>query len=95
MNPISGTYGTRAVAPPSKACWTPSPTGSEQERTIRGGRRGEDDGARICPDGGRILGPDLKEMKRLAHTEYLIEGRTEMDVGEILRNTMFSSNSHG
>ena len=34
--------------------------------------------ARICADGGRILGADLKEMARVAHTEYLIEGRTEM-----------------
>jgi phenazine biosynthesis protein phzE len=46
--------------------------------------------ARICPGGGRILGPELKEMKRVAHTEYLIEGRTEMDVREILRETMFA-----
>lgn len=46
--------------------------------------------ARICPGGGRLLGPDLKEMKRLAHTEYLIEGQTELDVREILRETMFA-----
>ncbi|VFT54371.1 phenazine biosynthesis protein PhzE [Pseudomonas aeruginosa] len=30
--------------------------------------------ARICEDGGRVLGPYLKEMAHLAHTEYFIEG---------------------
>ncbi|MFB7673757.1 anthranilate synthase family protein [Kitasatospora purpeofusca] len=46
--------------------------------------------ARICPDGGRAVGPYLKEMARLAHTEYLIEGRTDRDVRDILRETMFA-----
>ena len=32
--------------------------------------------ARICDDGGRVVGPRLKEMARLAHTEYFIEGRS-------------------
>ncbi|GGQ49399.1 anthranilate synthase family protein [Streptomyces mutabilis] len=46
--------------------------------------------ARICADGGRVKGPHLKEMARLAHTEYFIEGRTDRDVREILRETMFA-----
>lgn len=46
--------------------------------------------ARICPSGCRLIGPYLKQMARLAHTEYLIEGRTDRDVREILRETMFA-----
>ncbi|GAA4003691.1 phenazine biosynthesis protein PhzE [Streptomyces marokkonensis] len=46
--------------------------------------------ARICDDGGRVVGPYLKEMARLAHTEYFIEGRTALDVRDILRETMFA-----
>jgi phenazine biosynthesis protein phzE len=46
--------------------------------------------ARICATGGRVTGPHLKEMARLAHTEYFIEGRTTRDPREILRETMFA-----
>ncbi|MGH3165236.1 MAG: anthranilate synthase family protein [Trebonia sp.] len=46
--------------------------------------------ARICAGGGRIVGPYLREMAWLAHTEYFIEGRTARDVREILRETMFA-----
>ncbi|MER7833945.1 anthranilate synthase family protein [Streptomyces sp. NPDC095602] len=46
--------------------------------------------ARVCEGGGRVRGPYLKEMARLAHTEYLIEGRTRRDVRDILRETMFA-----
>ncbi|BAJ31600.1 MULTISPECIES: phenazine-specific anthranilate synthase component I [Kitasatospora] len=45
---------------------------------------------RICPGGGRVRGPYLKEMARLAHTEYIIEGRTDRDVRDILRETLFA-----
>ncbi|MBB0243087.1 phenazine-specific anthranilate synthase component I [Streptomyces alkaliphilus] len=46
--------------------------------------------ARICAGGGRVTGPLLKEMARLAHTEYFIEGETSREVREILRETMFA-----
>ncbi|MBT2383733.1 anthranilate synthase family protein [Streptomyces sp. ISL-11] len=46
--------------------------------------------ARICATGGRVTGPYLKEMARLAHTEYFIEGTTDRDPREILRETMFA-----
>ncbi|REE99052.1 anthranilate synthase family protein [Thermomonospora umbrina] len=46
--------------------------------------------SRVCDGGGRLVGPRLKEMARLAHTEYLIEGRTTRDVRAILRDTMFA-----
>jgi phenazine biosynthesis protein phzE len=40
--------------------------------------------------GGRVQGPYLKEMSRLAHTEYVLEGRTSLDVRQVLRATMFA-----
>ncbi|MFD7409202.1 anthranilate synthase family protein [Streptomyces sp. NPDC059866] len=46
--------------------------------------------ARVCEDGGRVVGPYLKEMARLAHTEYLIEGRSTRDPREILRETLLA-----
>ncbi|MFJ4778902.1 anthranilate synthase family protein [Streptomyces sp. NPDC088762] len=46
--------------------------------------------SRICGAGGRVVGPYLKEMAQLAHTEYFIEGRTDRDVREILYETLFA-----
>ncbi|MFF3752740.1 anthranilate synthase family protein [Streptomyces sp. NPDC002018] len=46
--------------------------------------------ARVCDSGGRVVGPRLKEMARLAHTEYLIEGRSHREPQEILRETLFA-----
>jgi phenazine biosynthesis protein phzE len=37
-----------------------------------------------------VLGPYLKEMSRLTHTEYLLAGRTTLDVRDVLRETMFA-----
>jgi phenazine biosynthesis protein phzE len=45
---------------------------------------------RICAPGVRVVGPRLKEMARLAHTEYFIEGSSRWDVRDILRETMFA-----
>jgi phenazine biosynthesis protein phzE len=44
----------------------------------------------LCPDGGRLRGPWLAEMARLAHTGYVIEGRTGLDARDVLRLTMFA-----
>lgn len=46
--------------------------------------------ARICETGGKVAGPYFKEMARLAHTGYLIEGRTTRDPRDILRETLFA-----
>ncbi|SDY95851.1 phenazine biosynthesis protein phzE [Amycolatopsis xylanica] len=46
--------------------------------------------SRVCDGGGRVLGPFLKEMAKVAHTEYLIEGETSRDPREILRETLFA-----
>lgn len=46
--------------------------------------------ARVCSSGGRMTGPQLKQMAHLTHTEYVLDGQTEMDPREVLRETMFA-----
>jgi phenazine biosynthesis protein phzE len=49
----------------------------------------------ICGEGGQVLGPFLKPMTHLVHTEYLLAGRSERDVREVLRDTMFAATVTG
>ena len=49
----------------------------------------------ICSAGGRILGPYLKPMTHLIHTEYVLEGHTTRDVREVLRDSMFAATVTG
>ncbi len=49
----------------------------------------------ICGSGGRILGPYLKPMTHLIHTEYVLAGRTEMDVRDVLRRSMWAATVTG
>ncbi|MGW4500052.1 chorismate-binding protein [Micromonospora sp. NPDC004336] len=46
--------------------------------------------ATVAEHGGQVVGPYLKEMSHLAHTEYLLAGRGTRDVREVLRETMFA-----
>lgn len=90
MNPISGTYRYPSSGPTLHGVLEFLADRKETDELFMVVDEELKMMARICPGGGRILGPDLKEMKRVAHTQYLIEGRTEMDVREILRETMFA-----
>ena len=49
----------------------------------------------ICHEGGQVLGPFLKPMTHLVHTEYLLAGRTSRDVREVLRDTMYAATVTG
>ncbi|TCI99375.1 anthranilate synthase family protein [Aeromicrobium sp. IC_218] len=49
----------------------------------------------ICHEGGMVLGPFLKPMTHLVHTEYLLAGRTRMDVRDVLRQSMFAATVTG
>jgi phenazine biosynthesis protein phzE len=49
----------------------------------------------ICNEGGQVLGPFLKPMTHLVHTEYLLAGRTSRDVRAVLRDTMFAATVTG
>jgi len=44
----------------------------------------------LCDKGGAIVGPLLKEMSKLVHTEYLLLGESGKDVIELLRGSMFA-----
>lgn len=46
--------------------------------------------ARVCDTAGQVRGPYLREMARVAHTEYVIEGRSSGDPREMLRETLFA-----
>ncbi|MEV4617433.1 anthranilate synthase family protein [Asanoa sp. NPDC049573] len=46
--------------------------------------------ATVAETGGQVVGPYLKEMAHLTHTEYLLAGRCTRDVREVLRETMFA-----
>jgi phenazine biosynthesis protein phzE len=46
--------------------------------------------ATVAEHGGQVVGPYLKEMSHLAHTEYLLAGRGSLDVRKVLRETMFA-----
>ncbi|MEU1292231.1 anthranilate synthase family protein [Streptomyces sp. NPDC005840] len=45
--------------------------------------------------GGVVVGPRLKEMAHLAHTEYELRGRSSLDAREVLRETMFAATVTG
>src|SRR5690606_10053384 len=49
----------------------------------------------ICDQGGMVLGPFLKPMTHLIHSEYLLAGRSSRDVREILRDTMYAATVTG
>ena len=49
----------------------------------------------ICHEGGQVLGPFLKPMTHLIHTEYLLAGRTNRDPREVLRDTMYAATVTG
>ncbi|NDL60866.1 anthranilate synthase family protein [Phytoactinopolyspora mesophila] len=90
MNPISGTYR----APDSGA------TTDGLQRFLADPKETEElfmvvdeelkMMSHICDQGGQVLGPYLKEMGHLVHTEYLLEGRTALDIRDVLRETMFA-----
>ncbi|WP_067498775.1 anthranilate synthase family protein [Actinoplanes sp. TFC3] len=46
--------------------------------------------AAVAEHGGQVVGPYLKTMSHLTHTEYLLAGRGALDVREVLRQTMFA-----
>jgi phenazine biosynthesis protein phzE len=47
--------------------------------------------AKICSKGGMIIGPLLKEMSKLIHTEYILCGESSSDLIDVLRESMFAA----
>ncbi|MFH8570530.1 anthranilate synthase family protein [Streptomyces sp. NPDC017993] len=90
MNPISGTYRYPPAGPTLEGVTEFLADRKETDELYMVVDEELKMMARICEGGGRVQGPHLKEMARLAHTEYFIEGQTDRDVREILRETMFA-----
>ncbi|MEU9204891.1 anthranilate synthase family protein [Streptomyces sp. NPDC048332] len=90
MNPISGTYRYPPTGPTLAGVMDFLADRKEADELYMVVDEELKMMARICEGGGRVTGPFLKEMARLAHTEYLIEGRTDRDPRDILRETMFA-----
>ncbi|MDH2388403.1 anthranilate synthase family protein [Streptomyces sp. HNM0663] len=90
MNPISGTYRYPPTGPTLPGVMEFLHDGKESDELNMVVDEELKMMARICDEGGRLTGPYLKEMAHLAHTEYLIEGRTARDPRDILRETMFA-----
>ncbi|MER5972458.1 anthranilate synthase family protein [Streptomyces sp. NPDC002055] len=90
MNPISGTYRYPASGPELSQVLGFLADRKETDELYMVLDEELKMMARICDTGGTVVGPYLKEMARLAHTEYLIEGRSTRDPREILRETLLA-----
>ncbi|AUG78400.1 anthranilate synthase [Kitasatospora sp. MMS16-BH015] len=90
MNPISGTYRYPETGPTLNGVLSFLADPKEADELYMVVDEELKMMARISETGGRVTGPHLMEMARLAHTEYFIEGRTDRDVRDILRETMFA-----
>ncbi|QIJ65854.1 anthranilate synthase family protein [Streptomyces sp. JB150] len=90
MNPISGTYRYPSTGPALPEVLDFLADRKEADELYMVVDEELKMMARICDSGGRVVGPYLKEMARLAHTEYFIEGRSTRDPREILRESMFA-----
>lgn len=47
--------------------------------------------AKMCENGGAVVGPLLKEMSRLIHSEYLLSGTSSKDIMELFKESMFAA----
>jgi 2-amino-4-deoxychorismate synthase len=106
MNPISGTF--RLVSDSSDAVVSTSSTDGLKHRLLEFLRDEKeifelfmvvDEELKmmcdVCDRGGQVLGPFLKPMSRLIHTEYFLAGRTSRDPREVLRDTMYAATVTG
>jgi 2-amino-4-deoxychorismate synthase len=90
MNPISGTLRYPATGPSPADLLAFLADRKETEELYMVVDEELKMMARLCPAGCRVSGPRLRCMAALAHTEYLIQGRTDRDVRAVLRGTMFA-----
>ncbi|GAB2979452.1 anthranilate synthase family protein [Nocardioides montaniterrae] len=99
MNPISGTFHLRAPAGETRGIEARMRDFLRDEKEIYELFMVVDEELKmmcdICNEGGQVLGPFLKPMTHLIHTEYLLAGRTSKDVREVLRDTMYAATVTG
>ncbi|MGW1156781.1 anthranilate synthase family protein [Streptomyces sp. NPDC002519] len=95
MNPISGTYRYPAGGPTPEDLLGFLADGKEIEELSMVVDEELKMMCTVGDRGGMVVGPRLKEMAHLAHTEYELRGRTSLDVREVLRETMFAATVTG
>ncbi|MFF4032254.1 anthranilate synthase family protein [Streptomyces sviceus] len=95
MNPISGTYRYPAEGPSPEHLLGFLADGKEIEELSMVVDEELKMMCTVGDMGGVVVGPRLKEMAHLAHTEYELRGRSSLDVREVLRETMFAATVTG
>ncbi|NEA93574.1 phenazine-specific anthranilate synthase component I [Actinospica acidiphila] len=95
MNPISGTYRYPAEGPTPEHLLRFLADGKEIEELSMVVDEELKMMCTVGDMGGVVIGPRLKEMAHLAHTEYELRGRSSLDVREVLRETMFAATVTG
>jgi len=90
MNPISGTYRYPPTGPNLMEMINFLNNGKEVSELYMVVDEELKMMSRACDMGVWLEGPMLKEMARLAHTEYFIHGRTTMSALDLLNATMFA-----
>ncbi|MEU2332365.1 anthranilate synthase family protein [Streptomyces sp. NPDC013172] len=95
MNPISGTYRYPAEGPTPEHLLGFLADGKEIEELSMVVDEELKMMCTVGDMGGVVVGPRLKEMAHLAHTEYELRGKSSLDVREILRETMFAATVTG
>ncbi|MEV0437481.1 anthranilate synthase family protein [Streptomyces spectabilis] len=95
MNPISGTYRYPAEGPSVEGLLRFLDDAKETEELSMVVDEELKMMCTVGDMGGVVVGPRLKEMAHLAHTEYELRGRSSLDVREVLRETMFAATVTG
>ncbi|EPH42229.1 phenazine-specific anthranilate synthase component I [Streptomyces aurantiacus] len=95
MNPISGTYRYPPEGPTADGLLRFLADGKETEELSMVVDEELKMMCTVGDRGGVVVGPRLKEMAHLAHTEYELRGRSTLDVREVLKETMFAATVTG
>ncbi|MCQ9182055.1 chorismate-binding protein [Streptomyces sp. IBSBF 2953] len=95
MNPISGTYRYPAGGPTPERLLDFLADGKEIEELSMVVDEELKMMCTVGDMGGVVVGPRLKEMAHLAHTEYELRGKSSLDVREVLKETMFAATVTG
>ncbi|WP_330340563.1 anthranilate synthase family protein [Streptomyces sp. NBC_00557] len=95
MNPISGTYRYPAEGPTPEHLLAFLADGKEIEELSMVVDEELKMMCTVGDMGGVVVGPRLKEMAHLAHTEYELRGKSSLDVRDVLRETMFAATVTG
>ncbi|MFC8435327.1 anthranilate synthase family protein [Streptomyces sp. NPDC057253] len=95
MNPISGTYRYPAEGPTPEHLLDFLADGKEIEELSMVVDEELKMMCTVGDMGGVVIGPRLKEMSHLAHTEYELRGKSSLDVREVLKETMFAATVTG